>query len=902
MDMLVLAALVVLAIPIGLVWVIVRQFNLSTRVRGLEAEVAALRSETALARLGGQDTVAPMAPSPAPVWHTEDTLPAETAAALAAEAGASAMIDEGGPADQPSAAPPAMRPQMPPRRPDPFDRLGHWLRDNWVYAVAAVSLAAAGVFLVQYGMERGLLPPGLRVLAGIAFGLALIGGGEVIRRRYGDGPAGTSAYLPSVFSGAGLVSVFAALLAGRLMYGLIGPEVTFAGLVLTALGAVVLGWLHGPLLAALGLVGATLAPFLTGGGSEAPPWLMAHFALVAALGLGIDTLRRWGWVSVLALVLAYAGGLMAMWAGAGEVAYLLLAVALVPLSIAIPARGILPDQSGPSLVEMMQGGMPSFPMRLAIGVMLATATLLALLPLPDAGSVMLAFALTAGLVVALLLWADRAPALHDLALIPAAAFLARLGLEGLWSGPLWRAFTAATVEVRGPEVAAPLTLTLALVWAALITAALALRSRRGAAHPVVMAAAGALVVPLAALGAEFLWRPANVLGAYGWALHVIALAALLVGQAAMMARLESDDPRRRTAHAALAALVLIGLALFILTTKAALTLALALMVTGAAYLDRRFRLPELSWALMAGVVVIGYRLTLDPGLAWALEAPLPQVLMAFLGPVFGFAAAQWAIRGMGRFTAWAFLESGLAASLALLVNVLLLRWLQDGSAFLTMSSLALPWLVLALVQLYRLHLGGPLHRVRLVVGGIAGAIAALGLGWAVLFNPVLGEEVISGPLLLDTLFVAYALPGLFLLAAMRAMGHLPPRWRQALTGAGAVLTGLYLLLEIRRFWRGNDLSVPGTSQAELYTYTVVMLVLGAVLLWRAITTGSQTTRRVAMAVIGLTAAKVFLIDASGLSGLTRVFSFLALGLSLAGLAALNRWAASRSGPERTPPL
>ena len=97
-------------------------------------------------------------------------------------------------------------------------------------------------------------------------------------------------------------------------------------------------------------------------------------------------------------------------------------------------------------------------------------------------------------------------------------------------------------------------------------------------------------------------------------------------------------------------------------------------------------------------------------------------------------------------------------------------WL-DGSAFLTMSSLALPWLVLALVQLYRLHLGGPLHRVRLVVGGIAGAIAAVGLGSAVVLNPVLGAEGVSGPLILDTLFVAYALPGLFLLAAMRVIGE-----------------------------------------------------------------------------------------------------------------------------------
>lgn len=903
--MLVLVALAVLAIPIALVWVIFSHSNLSTRVRALEAEVAALRSTAPLA------SASAMAMAVAP-YDPLSQMPSEIAPAdqidadVVAEADAFDRVAEGVPSEPRynQAAPALTAPSqpLPPRQPDPFERFGIWLRDNWVYAVAAVSLAAAGVFLVQYGMERGLLPPGLRVLAGIAFGLALIGAGEVIRRRYGDGPEGTSAYLPSVFSGAGLVSVFAALLAGRLMYGLIGPEVTFAGLVLTALGAVVLGWLHGPLLAALGLVGATLAPFLTGGGSEAPAWLMAHFAVVAALGLGIDTLRRWGWVSVLALVLAYAGGFLTMLAGAGEGAYLLLAVALVPLTIAIPARGIWPDQSGPSLVEMVQGGLPSFPMRLAMGGMLATAAILALLPLPDAGSVILAFLLMAGLVVALLLWADRAPALHELALIPAAAFLARLGLEGLWSGPLWQVFTAATPAARGPEVAAPMSLTLILGLAAVIAAALALRSRRSTAHPVVMAAGAALIVPLAAFAAEFLWHPASILGAFAWALHVVALAALMVGQAVTMAKLEVDDPRRRTAHAVLSALVLIGLALFILTTKAALTLALALMVTGAGYLDRRFRLPELSWALMAGVVVIGYRLTLDPGLGWALEAPLLPVLMAFVGPALGFAAAQWAIRGMGRYSAWAFLESGLAAALALLVNVLLLRWLKDGSAFLTMSSLAVPWLVLALVQLYRLHLGGPLHQVRLVVGGIAGAIAALGLGWAVVVNPVLGAEWITGPLILDTLFVAYALPGLIVLAARPALGHLPPQWTQALTGAGAVLTGLYILLEIRRFWRGDDLSVPGTSQPELYTYTVVMLILGAALLWRAITTGSQTLRRAAMAVIGLTAVKVFLIDASGLSGLVRVFSFLALGLASVGLAALNRWAASRSGPARTPPL
>ena len=67
-----------------------------------------------------------------------------------------------------------------------FARLGGWMRDNWFYAVSALSLVLAGVFLVQYGVENGLLPPAARVMAALLFGAALIGGGEWIRKRYGD--------------------------------------------------------------------------------------------------------------------------------------------------------------------------------------------------------------------------------------------------------------------------------------------------------------------------------------------------------------------------------------------------------------------------------------------------------------------------------------------------------------------------------------------------------------------------------------------------------------------------------------------------------------------------------------------------------------------------------------------
>ena len=58
--------------------------------------------------------------------------------------------------------------------------------------------------------------------------------------------------------------------------------------------------------------------------------------------------------------------------------------------------------------------------------------------------------------------------------------------------------------------------------------------------------------------------------------------------------------------------------------------------------------------------------------------------------------------------------------------------------------------------------------------------------------------------------------------------------------------------------------------------------------------GKDTLRRAALVVIGMSVAKVFLVDMPGLSGLTRVSSLMALGLALAGLAWLNRWAAEQS--------
>lgn len=401
---------------------------------------------------------------------------------------------------------------------------------------------------------------------------------------------------------------------------------------------------------------------------------------------------------------------------------------------------------------------------------------------------------------------------------------------------------------------------------------------------------------------ELLWEPATVIGTYPWALHVMGLAAGMVGLALRFAARDGAE-KRRVAHATLAALSLIALALFLILSAVALTLALAVLLVVAAALDRRFRLPEMGLFIQVGIAVLSWRLLIDPGLDWAgEEGPIWQVILAFSGPIAALVAVLMLLRALERPMTKAVVESAASAFAAVFGDVLIFRLILDKlpegmrtDSHYGVALMALPWLVLMLAQLYRAGRVPKLRALRYVLAGVAGVIhAGMTLASATIFNPLLAgfssRERVFGPMILDTLALAYALPGLMLIfAAWKLPGQ--RRWLRIWLGCvGAGLALLYVGLEIRRFWQGDLLGVPGVRQGELYSYTLAMLILGAGMLYQAIATRSVALRRMAMFVIALTVAKVFLIDISGLTGLTRVLSFLCLGLSLAGLAWLNRWA------------
>ena len=898
-GLLVLLGLIVLAIPVTIIVLLVGQSNLKSRVRALETQLANV-------------TAAVMAAPPAAVMAEPPPVEAPSPAA----ASPAILLPAAPPvADEPvpvlDAAPPLVPPAPPQDGPivmraDRAAAFSAWMQRNWIYVVSAASLALAGVFLVQYSVQNGLLPPAARVIAAYLFGGALVGAGEWLRRRGGDGPDSDTAFLPSVFAGAGIVTLFAASIAAQQLYGLIGANLAFVLHALTAALAIGLGWFYGPLLVAVGLVGASASPFLVSTGAGPTPLLYAYYALIAATGLAVDAVRRWAWVSVLALVLGFGGAWLMMTGGAGQGPWLAFLLVMAALAIALPLLRAVPDHPGPSTLQALiangTGGWPVFPARLAAGTVLVSTLAMTILPGDTPLTGLLAFAALTVLAVSLLVWAERAEGLADLALLPAAAFVLRLWFEVTQYWPLAYDFLGQAITDRPPETAAPMTLTWIVALAALISATFAWRALRGGPLALAHGLGAVLTAPVTVAVLELGWFPTAVLGDWAWALHPMALAAAMVALAARFAARDGAD-HRRMAYATLSALSLIALSLFILTSATALTLALAALVVAAAWLDRRYDLREMGLFIQIAAAVLSYRLLIDPGIDWAMDAPLVWVLAAFLGAIGGQVLALRLLQGKVRIMTIGVLESAAMAQAAVLANVLLTRWLVPpeamGSAldYNYVAALnAMPWLVLALTQAYRAGLGPSLRRLRIVLASLGALLAGAGLLIAALpLNPLfasyedgIGAKV-TGPLVLDTLALSYALPGLMLLLAAWRLRF--GRWLTiALLSLGSALMALYLGLEIRRYWQGDWLGRPGVTQDELYTYTIALMLVGAGLLYQSIARRSAILRRIAMAVIALTIAKVFLLDAAGLTGLTRVFSFLGLGLSLAGLAWLNRWA------------
>jgi uncharacterized membrane protein len=836
-----------------------------------------------------------------------------------------------------------------------------------------ITLAIAGVLIVKYAIDIGLFgrifTPGVQAVCGLLFGLGLIGGAELAHRKRDrvDDPR-----VAQALAGAGISTLYAAVLVAANAYHLLGPIAAFIGLAIITAAALGLSLRHGAPSALLGLAGGLAAPALTVGITANVPLLAIYMALTIAGLVGVARARRWPWLALIALI---GGAGWSLWLIlAGEALTLLgsLSVGMFVLLLAIAAPLFAFEGVRATLLRSVAAVVGAAQLALLVALGGFAPLDWGLFALIAAAGQWLAWrddklaiipTVGAALSVLLLLgWPDPAPGwLLAIGLLLGAIHILPL-LARLWREParVQRAVELSAIAVAVPIVAlrhffgdATVVGLAATAGALPVLAGAALgwkieaRASDSRFAWLVATAAGLLVyaswcalapwqAPLsAAVAAAFLlwlarpardWRIEAVAAAYGVLAILVLLGtmrdfseleALVSGVQAIgvpsllrwaaltaMAAFFAWRADRRVIGETggfVAAMLAYGtvaqlLPAWLLPLAAPIGLgALALATREAAWPRLRtaalaFALLVAGWAFVPLVYWINAALLSLVGVPMRILAPVlatGEVARRLLIPALLLGFAVWRLRArLSRATTLA--TGALVASLGIVAVHCLYRMgfaALFGSDF-THTGIA-----------ERLLWSGLVGGVGFVLWKRAGGLLAgylppalVGIGAAhllwyslLLHNPLWSDQAV-GPVplanLLLPLFAALPL-ALWLLAAMRPA--IATVIDKALQPAIMVMIALFAWASLRQAFHGSLLTAPGVGSAEDILRSILGIVLAiGYLLW-----GIRTHRRdwrVASLVLMLAAvAKVFLFDASGLEGLLRIASFVALGFSLIGI-------------------
>jgi uncharacterized membrane protein len=339
-------------------------------------------------------------------------------------------------------------------------------------------------------------------------------------------------------------------------------------------------------------------------------------------------------------------------------------------------------------------------------------------------------------------------------------------------------------------------------------------------------------------------------------------------------------------------LAALALALTFALEKGWLTIALALMSMGTAWIAMQRPIPFLRTlaAILAGIVVL--RVIYDPriaGEAVGTTLIFNWLLWGYGVPAASFWAGSYFLRHRGDDAPSRAVEAAAILFTVLLVFMEIRHAVNGGDIYRVNTSL----IEFALQVCTALAIAIGLERLRLrshsIIHNVGAIILTVYAGLATAFGLLLMESPMLWPVdvggsFINLLLLAYALPAvLALLLSYAVAGRRPAAYANTIAAAALVMALTYITFEIRRIYHGPVLTRGATGGAEQYTYSIAWLAFGVALLGIGIVLNSQRARLASAAVIALTIIKAFLIDMSTLTGVYRALSFMCLGLVLVAI-------------------
>ncbi len=749
--------------------------------------------------------------------------------------------------------------------------LENLLKGNGLFWLGAFVLAIGGIFLAKYSIEAGLLPPSVRVIMGSIFGVLLVVAAETVNR-YKEKLNVNTPYISAALASGGVITCFSMALVSFDFYQFITPNIAFALLAVISLVSTYLALRFGPVLAGIGIIGSYAVPALVSTGSNNVLALLLYvsFVSLSAVWVAEYVKQKWlWWQSFIGHFIWFAAAILI--GNKAEFA-IILAFAVMTLFLYVLTT-LLGWRLSQTNVKALPLKLLLMPRREHVVILLALVLTAVHLTLYSESNHVVWASLLLSIVI-------MASAYRHSALDSWPYLMLAFGLYAYSLMPTVTDFTDNLFPFSGRY----LFIQLAVVVAMLFSLFMSIRFNGRNAYLLLLVTA-----PIALYGVSYITAPieAETYLYPVWALEMLLIGAL-ASIGAMRVKGRVEDNLRQVAYLILANSML-SLCFTMLLSASTLTVALAAQVASMSYLSWKYKVRIPDWIYKLALLVVVTRLTFAPWLAgyknesilsihWTLVV-YPMVLA-----IIWFATKYNPSKQLNAWFMGVFMHV-----LALLVTTetsyMLIGKYPD---FLNMSYqesilLAFNWLILAGVYLWRSQLTENMTRLYQVGGLILLAGSAIIHLDISLFNNPFIERHFVGTGLINWTVLQWLLPALAL-SIIAIFKLVEERLTSVLYAISAVFAVFFINGEIRNLFNDGYLFwVTPLKQAELYTYSIVWLIVSTVTIFVAQHLNHKKFINAGFIGLALVILKAFGVDMSHLEGLLRALSFIGLGLCLVGI-------------------